>query len=137
MPTAIERHRRRLGMELADRIDIHVSVSRPRAEEIAGPPGEPSAAVRGRVCAARARQQARLGAGRCNAEMTAVEARDCDLDPAASALLADLYARGRLSRRAHDRSLRLARTLADLAGTDRIGEEEMAGALRLMRRDHV
>ena len=50
--------------------------------------------------------------------MTPAEARDCDLDPAAATLLADLYSRRRLSGRAHDRALRLARTVADLAGVD-------------------
>ena len=98
---------------------------------------EESAAVRERVCAARERQEARLGPGRCNAEMTAAEVRECDLDPAAAALLADLYARRRLSGRAHDRALRLAQTVADLAGTAGIGEAEMAQALQLRRRDHV
>ena len=89
------------------------------------------------VRAARERQEARLGPGRCNAEMTPAEARECAIDPGAAALLADLYARRRLSGRAHDRALRLARTVADLAGAERIGEEEMAQALQLRRRDHA
>jgi magnesium chelatase family protein len=69
--------------------------------------------------------------------MTPAEVRACAVDPAASALLADLYARRRLSGRAHDRALRLARTVADLAGVERIGEGEMAQALQLRRRDRV
>jgi magnesium chelatase family protein len=69
--------------------------------------------------------------------MTPAEVRGCAIDPAAAALLADLYARRRLSGRAHDRALRLARTVADLAGVERIGEEEMAQALQLRRRDRV
>ena len=67
--------------------------------------------------------------------MTPSETRECTLDPAAGALLADLYSRQRLSGRAHDRALRLAQTLADLAGLGRIGEDEMAQALALRRRD--
>jgi magnesium chelatase family protein len=90
--------------------------------------------VRERVCAARERQEWRLGAGRCNAEMTPAEARACALSADAAALLADLYARQRLSGRAHDRALRLAQTLADLAGAEEIGEEQMAQALQLRRR---
>jgi magnesium chelatase family protein len=67
--------------------------------------------------------------------MTPAEARECALDGAAAALLAELYARQRLSGRAHDRALRLARTIADLAGAEAIGAGEMAQALQLRRRD--
>ena len=67
--------------------------------------------------------------------MTPAEARECALAPAAGALLAELYARQRLSGRAHDRALRLAQTIADLAGAETIGEAEMAQALQLRRRD--
>jgi magnesium chelatase family protein len=68
--------------------------------------------------------------------MTPAEARACPLSPEAAALLADLYARQRLSGRAHDRALRLAQTLADLAEVAEIGEEQMAQALQLRRRDN-
>ena len=133
----VQRYQGKLSGALADRIDLLAAVAQPSAEEIGGAPGEPSAAVRDRVCAARERQEARLGPGRSNAEMTPAEVRGCAIDPAAGALLADLYARRRLSGRAHDRALRLARTVADLAGAERIGEEEMAQALQLRRRDSV
>jgi magnesium chelatase family protein len=137
LASAIQRYQGKLSGALADRIDLLAGIAQPAAEEIGGGPGEPSAAVRDRVCAARERQEARLGPGRCNAEMTPAEARECAAAPAAAALLADLYARRRLSGRAHDRALRLARTVADLAGAARIGEEEMAQALQLRRRDRV
>jgi magnesium chelatase family protein len=137
LESSIQRYQGKLSGALADRIDLLAGVAQPAAVDIGGAPGEPSAAVRDRVCAARERQEARLGPGRCNAEMTPAEAREGEVDPAASALLADLYARRRLSGRAHDRALRLARTVADLAGMERIGEEEMAQALQLRRRDHV
>ena len=52
--------------------------------------------------------------------MTPGEARECALSDGAAGLLADSYSRSRLSGRAHDRVLRLARTIADLAGGDRI-----------------
>ena len=84
---------------------------------------------------ARGRQERRLGAGRCNAEMTPGEVRECVLDEAAAALLAESYSRRRLSGRAHDRVLRLARTIADLAGAESIGREQVAQALQLRRRD--
>jgi magnesium chelatase family protein len=137
LAASVQRYQGKLSGALADRIDLLVAVNQPSATEIGGAPGESSAAVRERVCAARERQEARLGPGRCNAEMTAAEVRGCDLAPGASALLAELYARHRLSGRAHDRALRLARTVADLAGVGRIGEEEMAQALQLRRRDRV
>jgi len=135
-PYEVQRYQGKLSGALADRIDILAAVRQPSAAEIGGAPGEPSAAVRERVCAARERQEHRLGSGRCNAEMTPAEARSCVLGEAAAALLADLYARQRLSGRAHDRALRLARTLADLAGLDEIGEEQMAQALQMRRREH-
>jgi magnesium chelatase family protein len=133
----IQRYQGKLSGALADRIDLLAGVAQPSAEEIGGAPGESSASVRDRVCAARERQEARLGSGRSNAEMTPAEVRGCAIDPTAAALLADLYARRRLSGRAHDRALRLARTVADLAGVERVGEEEMAQALQLRRRDHA
>jgi magnesium chelatase family protein len=134
-PLAVRRYQGRLSGALADRIDILAAVRQPSAAEIGGAPGEPSADVRARVCEARQRQELRLGPGRCNAEMTPAEARECAIEPSAAALLADLYARRRLSGRAHDRALRLARTIADLRGVETVGDEEMAQALQLRRRD--
>ena len=134
-PAAVQRYQGRLSGALADRIDILAAVRQPSAAEIGGGPGEPSADVRERVSAARQRQERRLGPGRCNAEMTPGEARKCTLSPEAAALLAELYSRQRLSGRAHDRALRLAQTIADLAGVETIDEEQMAQALQLRRRD--
>jgi magnesium chelatase family protein len=134
-PQAVRRYQARLSGALADRIDVLVAIRQPSAEEIGGPPGEPSVAVRKRVVAARERQEARLGPGRCNAEMSPGEVRECRLEEAAAALLADSYARRRLSGRAHDRVLRLAQTVADLADERVIGREAMAQALQLRRRD--
>jgi magnesium chelatase family protein len=134
-PAAIQRYQGRLSGALADRIDILAAVRQPSAAEIGGGPGEHSAAVRGRVVAARERQARRLGPGRCNAEMTPAEARECAISPEAAGLLADLYSRQRLSGRAHDRALRLARTIADLDAAETIDAEHMAQALQLRRRD--
>jgi magnesium chelatase family protein len=134
-PLAMRRYQGRLSGALADRLDVLVAVRQPSAAEIGGPPGEPSAGVRERVAAARRTQEDRLGAGRCNAEMTPGEARECALEDGAAALLADAYARRRLSGRAHDRVLRLARTIADLGGAESIGRDQIAQALQLRRRD--
>lgn len=136
-PYEVQRYQGKLSGALADRIDVLAAVRQPSAAEIGGAPGESSAAVRERVCAARERQEHRLGPGRCNAEMTPAEARSCPLSEGGALLLADLYARRRLSGRAHDRALRLAQTLADLAGLNEIGEEQMAQALQMRRRDHA
>lgn len=136
-PLAVRRYQARLSGALADRIDVLAAVGQPSAEEMGGPPGESSAAVRERVVAARERQERRLGPGRCNAEMRPAELRECRLEELAAALLADAYARRRLSGRAHDRVLRLAQTIADLAGSDAIGREQMAQALQLRRREET
>lgn len=135
-PYDVRRYQGKLSGALADRIDLLAAVRQPSAAEIGGAPGESSAAVRERVCAARERQEWRLGPGRSNAEMTPAEARACALSGEAATLLADLYARQRLSGRAHDRALRLAQTLTDLAGAEEIGEEQMAQALQMRRRDN-
>jgi magnesium chelatase family protein len=135
-PVAVQRYQGKLSGALADRIDILAAIRQPSAAEIGGPPGEPSAIVRERVREARRRQEARLGQGRCNAEMTPAEARSCKLSEDAATLLGDLYARQRLSGRAHDRALRLAQTVTDLAGREEIGQDQMAQALQLRRRDH-
>jgi magnesium chelatase family protein len=135
-PLAVRRYQGRLSGALADRLDILAAIRQPGAAEIAGAPGEPSAPVRERVREARERQERRLGPGRCNAEMTPAEARECALGEAAGALLAESYSRHRLSGRAHDRVLRLARTIADLAGAEVVERDQIAQALQLRRRDH-
>ncbi len=132
-PMDVERYRGKLDAALADRIDIAVAVKQPTPAEIGGPPGEPSAVVRERVIAARARQEQRLGPARCNAAMTTAEARACSMDDGAALALADTYSRQRLSGQDHDRVIRLAQTLADLAELPAIGEEQMTRALRLIR----
>jgi magnesium chelatase family protein len=134
-PLAVRRYQARLSGALADRIDLLAAIRQPSADEIGGPPGEPSSVVRDRVSAARERQEHRLGSGRCNAEMSPGEVRECALEEGAASLLADSYSRRRLSGRAHDRILRLAQTVADLAGGEVIGREQMAQALQLRRRD--
>jgi len=134
-PLAVQRYQARLSGALADRIDVLAAIRQPAATEIAGPPGEASTPVRERVAAARERQELRLGGGRCNAEMTPEEVRGCPLEDGAAALLADAYSRRRLSGRAHDRVLRLARTVADLVGSEAINRDQMAQALQLRRRD--
>jgi magnesium chelatase family protein len=134
-PVDARRYQGRLSGALADRIDIVIGVAQPPAAEIGGGPGESSASVRERVAAARELQERRLGAGRCNAEMTPDEVRACSLSEGAAVMLVKAYARDGLSGRAHDRTIRLAQTISDLGAAKRIDSEQMAQALHLRRRE--
>jgi magnesium chelatase family protein len=134
-PTAVARYRAKLSGALADRIDIQVGVDRPGADEMAEEPGEGSAAVRRRVREARSRQEDRLGPGRCNADMTPEELRlHCRLNSECLGLLAQGHEAMGLSGRGWDRVIRVARTLADLAGEGRIEPQKVAAALNMRRR---
>jgi len=134
-PASTRRYRAKLSGALADRIDIAISVERPSAEDMGAAPTSDSASVRDRAIAARQRQERRLGAGRCNAEMNLVELRSsCGMDEKAAAMLANGHARLRLSGRGHDRVLRLSRTIADLEGCERVSGDHVARALTLRRR---
>lgn len=132
---SVRRYEAKFSGALADRIDISLSVEQPSPEALRSAPGETSAAVRARVAAAREAQVRRLGAGRCNAVMTPAETRRaCRLDEPAAELLARSHARLGLSGRGYERVLRVARTLADLEGVDRVGANHVGDALSLRRR---
>jgi magnesium chelatase family protein len=131
----VRRYESRLSGALADRIDVLVRVGRPEADAIGADEGEASAAVRARVIEARERQASRLGDGRANAEMTARETRRmARLEQDAAEILASGYERLGLSGRGYDRTLRLARTIADLDASAAIGTEHVGEALSLRRR---
>ena len=130
----VARHRRRLSGPLLDRIDLLINVGRPRTQDLAAPAATTSAAVRDEVQAARERQAARLaGTGvTTNAGLTPQLLRDrIAIDDDALGRLRRAYSAGTLSARGHYRVLRVARTVADLAGSDRIRSEHVAGALSL------
>jgi magnesium chelatase family protein len=132
---SVRRYASKLTGALADRIDITVRVTQPSREALAGSPSTCSAAVRRRVLAARERQVRRLGPGRVNAEMTSTEARTvARLEAAASRLLVEGLG-PRLSGRGFERLIRVARTLADLEGTEGVGVEHVEGALALRGRE--
>lgn len=114
---------------MLDRLDLQVEVpALTSAELMAAVPGESSPVVRERVLAARRRQRAR---GALNALLPAAALRECcTLDTAGRNLIADAVDRGGMSARAVHRALRVARTIADLAGEERVSTLRLAEALQ-------
>jgi magnesium chelatase family protein len=136
----IVRHRRKLSGPLLDRMDLLVHMPRPTAEQLAASAETTSAVVRAAVQEARERQAARLaGTGvRTNAELTArLVGEHVRADARAHAVLQRSYARGELSARGHGRILRVARTIADLAGSARVRALHMNEALSFRQEDVV
>jgi magnesium chelatase family protein len=133
-PWQVQRYVSRLSGPLRDRLDLIVDVPALTTDALAeAAPGEPSARVRERVAAARRIQMMRLAGSimLVNAGLESeVLRRSCALDAAGRRVLADAAARLALSARAHDRMLRVARTIADLAGSERIDAAHVAEALQ-------
>jgi magnesium chelatase family protein len=133
-PVQVERYREKISGPLLDRIDLHVEAPAVPYDELRqGAPGEPSAAMRERVVTARQRQQERFGAGkvRVNARMNSAQVRKhCALDAEAEAMLRMAMESLHLSARAHDRILKVARTIADLAGSPAIAAEHISEAIQ-------
>jgi len=128
----IGRYRSRISGPLLDRLDLHVEVPRLTGSPLAEPavPAEPSAAVSARVTAARERQLERQG--RSNARLSPPEIpRYCRPDAPGRRALETALTRFGLSGRACDRILKVARTIADLAGEERVGGPHVAEALSL------
>ena len=138
--STVSRYQRRVSGPLLDRFDLFMDVPRVEYHELSGEPsGEPSVAVRERVEAARERQRERLaGSGHLtNAEMGPVEVREfCQLQLEADAepLLSAAMEQIGLSARAFHRVLRVARTIADLAGCETISAAHLAEAIQYRRR---
>ncbi len=153
-PMLISRYQKRLSGPLLDRIDIHVEVPRVPFQKLSDERrGEPSAAIRARVEAARARQTARFAVGAglpagsapvrdgtkpapaagltTNADMGPTQVRDfCPVDETGRQLLGAAMRQMNLSARAYHRVLKLARTIADLAGSERIQPAHIAEAIQ-------
>ena len=131
---SVHDYQAKISGPLLDRIDIMVEVPALEYDELEQKPnGEPSAAIKARVDAARAIQRKRfenLGF-EANARMTpaAMEAH-CKLDEAGSGLMRAAYDALGLTARSYDRILRVARTIADLAGSENIGPDHLAEAIQ-------
>jgi magnesium chelatase family protein len=131
-PGMIQRYQARISGPLLDRIDLRVAVRPlPSSEMLGSPAGESSAAVRARVVLARRAQERRLHRGRLNAAMSLKEvARHCEIEGEARALLERAVDRMGLSARGFHRVLKVARTIADLAGAARIEPGHLQEAIQ-------
>ena len=132
-PGEIARYLGRISGPLLDRIDMQLEVAAVPVREItSGAPEEPSSVIRERVQAARERQRVRYaGEGvSCNAELSARQvSRYCALDAGCQALIERACEKYHLSMRAVSRTLKVARTIADLAGEAQIGRAHVLEAL--------
>jgi magnesium chelatase family protein len=130
----IARYLARISGPLLDRIDLQVEVAALSTDEIASvEPGEPSASIRERVEKARQVQRERFKRAtiECNAEMSSRHLRRyCELDAPSRRILLSAIERLGLSARAHDRILKVARTIADLDACERLGSAHVAEAIQ-------
>jgi magnesium chelatase family protein len=133
-PSAVTRYQKRVSGPMLDRFDICVEVPRVKYEKLSSDRlGEPSAAIRQRVCAARQRQQQRFRGTHLlsNADMGPAELRThCVLDASCQSLMKAAVRQLNLSARGYHRVLKLARTIADLAGEEAIGPAHLAEAIQ-------
>ena len=142
-PAQIQKYMNRISGPLMDRIDIQVEVESVGIDEMTNlPKGEPSAKVRERVIKARQIQQERFKEHKlihCNAQMTSsLMQKYAQLDSECTTILRDAMRRLNLSARAYDRIVKVARTIADLEGSENIKRYHIAEAVgyRSMDRDN-
>ena len=134
-PREIQIYLGRISGPLLDRIDLHIEVPAVKFREISSESAaESSAEIRARVVAARQRQHARFASKpkiTCSARMGSKELKQfCELDEATKELLKFAMADLNLSARAYDRILKVARTIADLAGSENIASEHVSEAIQ-------
>ncbi len=139
-PREIQNYLGRISGPLLDRIDLHIEVPAVKFRELSGASsGESSAQIRERVIAARRRQLARLKDRpriTCNARMGSKELKQfCDLDAATLEILKFAMTDLNLSARAYDRILKVARTIADLAGAEAISGDHISEAIQFRSLD--
>ena len=135
----VQQYRSKISGPLLDRIDLHVEVTSLTEDELlSAPAGETSAMIRSRVLKARAIQQHRFAEAaayggkkiRCNAQMQSPHFQQfCRMTPAMQTMLRHAIEQFGLSARAYDRILRVARTIADLAGSEEICQQHLFEAI--------
>ena len=133
-PGQIHRYLHKISGPLLDRIDLQIEITPLSFEEMSRTaPGESSAVIRERVIRARRIQEQRYSDEKgihCNAQMNSRLLREyASLDGPCTEMLRAAMTRLQLSARAYDRILRVARTIADLAGSVHIGQEHVAEAI--------
>lgn len=131
-PLQVQRYMQRLSGPMLDRIDLHIDVPRLTYDELQqSAAGENSTKIRLRVQRARQIQYERFGGPFCNAEMSPSKIKKfCPLDKETSSLLRSAFDRLQLSARAHNKIIKVARTLADLAESENIRSEHIAEAIQ-------
>jgi magnesium chelatase family protein len=138
-PPQVEKYRNRVSGPLIDRIDIHVAVSAVPFDELRrAKAGTDSATMRQSVIDARERQRARFGEKKTmlNSRMAPRLVRQhCTLDSGSEMILKQAMGELGLSARAHDKVLRVARTIADMAGRDQIQPEDVSEAVHYRQLD--
>ena len=132
-PREIQNYLGRISGPLLDRIDLHIEVPQVKFREISGDKtGETSAEIRARVIAARQRQQKRFAHKpkiTCNARLGPKELKEfCALDDTTKEMIKMAMTELNFSARAYDRILKVARTIADLAGAENISSEHISKA---------
>ncbi|MEW6241931.1 MAG: YifB family Mg chelatase-like AAA ATPase, partial [Chloroflexota bacterium] len=134
-PSTVTKYQKRISGPLLDRIDIHIEVPRVDYEKLSSDRlGESSDAIRARIEAARQRQRERFAKSDsvvANADMRPAQIRQfCKLDEVGESLVRTAMSQMQLSARAYHRVLKLARTIADLAGSEDIQSAHLAEALQ-------
>lgn len=139
--TTVMRYQKRISGPLLDRIDIHLEVPRVEYEKLTDERlGEPSEKIQARVEKARERQRQRFAGTKllCNGDMGPAEVREyCRLDEAGKQLVRAAMQQLQMSARAFHRILKVARTIADLAGSDKIETPHLAEAIQYRPRRQV
>jgi magnesium chelatase family protein len=133
-PGQVERYRQKISGPLLDRIDLHVEAPSVEYKELSdNVPAESSAIIRERIVNAREIQNRRFAKSRkvtCNARMSHAQLKEhCRLDERGNELLKNAMSDLNFSARAYDRILKVARTIADLAGSDSIASDHLLEAL--------
>lgn len=138
-PSVCGKYASKISGPLLDRIDLHIEVPRLKVDDLLSmQPGEPSVVIRERVMAARERQIKRLGGHRVNGKMSPREIRESiPLNQECEDFMRVVMARMNVSARVFDRILKVARTIADLAGSESVEKAHLSEAVQYRDRSEA